>query len=342
MGHHVSHPTRRRRTLRTVPVAVGRARSAVPEAVRFVTGSVGVAVAVTLALATWGVPTTPATPASEPTFPRTTVPMCEDVHGGAGSGAGGSSPAEHPPGAWDDWASDLHAWARSEVGDRFAGSWGRTVAFTDDVEELGEHAQGRFNEELEIIEVNHSLEDLEQVHRAALAEKLGQADEFGPEGLPEAGQLIDVTTLTRANRVRLTVADLDTRRAEELTRRYGALHICLEDHPLPGPHDAEPAPFEPVDGTDLPPESTRIEVLVNERGCAGGRSADGRIPTPRVDADEERVVVTVRVVPLPGPQDCGEAPDTPFTIELDEPLGDRTLLDGSADPAAEPSLDEHR
>lgn len=268
----MSQPPRRQRTLRAVLAAEERVRGAVPEAVRRVAGSVAVAVAVTVALATWGVPTTPATPASEPTLPRTTVPMCEDVHGaGDGPDGGGSSPAEHSPGAWDAWASDLHAWARSDVGDRFAGSWGRTVAFTDDVEELGEQVHDRFGEELEIIEVNHSLEDLKQVHRAALTEMFEQADEYGPEGLPEAGQLIDVTTLTRANRVRLTVAGLDTRRAEELTERYGALHICLEDDPPRGPQDAEPAPFE-----------------------------------------------------------------------LDEPLGDRALLDGSAEAAAEPSPAERR
>jgi hypothetical protein len=305
-----------------------------------VIGSVATAVALTVALAAWGVPTT-ASPASEPVFPMATVPMCDEVHG-APTGLDASSPDDHPPSEWEEWAQDLHAWAEREAPGRFAGSWGRTVAFTEDVEELGEQVRQRFRDDLEVIEVNHSLEELEKVRQAASEELLEQADEADEGALPQAGQLTEVTTLTRANRVRLTVADLDARRAAELTERYGALRICLDDLPVPGPSDAEPAPFEPADDADLSAESTRIEVLVNERGCAGDRSAEGRIPAPHVVEDEDRVVVTVSVIPLPGPQDCGDTPDTPVTIELDEPLGDRELLDGSSDPPAMPSLDEDR
>lgn len=303
-------------------------------------GSVTVAVVFTVALAAWDVPTT-ASPASEPVFPMVTVPWCDEVYG-AQRGLDASSPAEHPPAEWEEWASDLHAWAEREVPEQFAGSWGRTVAFTDDVEALAEQVHRRFDEDLEVIEVDHSLEDLEQVRQAAFDELLDQAEQAEYGAMPQAGQLTEVTTMTRANRVRLTVADLDARRAAELTERYGALRICLDDLPVPGPSDAEPAPFEPADDADLSAQSTSIEVLVNERGCAGDQPAEGRIPTPRVVADEDRVVVTVSVIPLPGPQDCGDTPDTPFTIELDEPLGDRALLDGSSDPAVEPTLDEDR
>jgi hypothetical protein len=49
-------------------------------------------------------------------------------------------------------------------------------------------------------------------------------------------------------------------------------------------------------------------------------------------------VVTLAVVPRTGAQDCQGNPDTPFTLELDAPLGDRELLDGAHSPPAPPDL----
>ena len=84
------------------------------------------------------------------------------------------------------------------------------------------------------------------------------------------------------------------------------------------------------------PEARRLDVLVNEQACASGRSAEGRIREPVIQYDEERIVITFRVEPNAGGQDCQANPDTPYTVELEEPLGDRKLLDGIYYPPIKP------
>ncbi len=92
-----------------------------------------------------------------------------------------------------------------------------------------------------------------------------------------------------------------------------------------------------VDSTAEPirADSETIPALVHETACASGREATGRIETPTVvyGADAVTVTITVRKV---GGADCQGNPLTPYTIELEEPLGDRTLLDGGQLPPADP------
>lgn len=84
---------------------------------------------------------------------------------------------------------------------------------------------------------------------------------------------------------------------------------------------------------------TSIPVLVKEWACAGGSDAAGRIPDPQVAYRDDAVIVTFRVIPRGGPQDCPGHPPTPFTVELSEPLGGRVLLDGGVDPPAAPDVE---
>ncbi|RII91684.1 hypothetical protein [Clavibacter californiensis] len=86
------------------------------------------------------------------------------------------------------------------------------------------------------------------------------------------------------------------------------------------------------------PASRDIELLVTERGCASGRTAEGRIEVVDLRQDVDQVVVTLGVRPFPGAQDCQGNDSTPFTLALDEPLGSRPLLDaGFAEPRAVPT-----
>ena len=43
------------------------------------------------------------------------------------------------------------------------------------------------------------------------------------------------------------------------------------------------------------------------------------------------------VRPVGGSRDCQGSPPTPATVDLAEPLGQRTVLDGGTEPAAPPS-----
>lgn len=92
------------------------------------------------------------------------------------------------------------------------------------------------------------------------------------------------------------------------------------------------AEFRVAPGTELRPELTEIDVRVTERACNSGEDARGRIVEPAVIADATTVTVVFGVVPRPGEQACPSNPETPFTLRLPEPLGDRRLLDGSSVP----------
>jgi hypothetical protein len=83
-------------------------------------------------------------------------------------------------------------------------------------------------------------------------------------------------------------------------------------------------------------------VLVREVECASGRSAEGRILDPEVSLGSEEVVVTFRVSPRVGDQDCQGNPATPSTVEFGEPTGGRTLLDGAHDPPRSPTTTASR
>ena len=85
------------------------------------------------------------------------------------------------------------------------------------------------------------------------------------------------------------------------------------------------------------PDATTLQGLIRERSCAGADPPDGRIQPPVVVFDEASVVVTVTVRQRPGVQDCPGNPAVPITIELGQPLGDRTILDGSVFPPRDAS-----
>jgi hypothetical protein len=79
-------------------------------------------------------------------------------------------------------------------------------------------------------------------------------------------------------------------------------------------------------------ETTELDVLVLERSCAGGESSDGRIAPPFVLYQADAVVLTFGVIPREGAQRCPSHPPGRYHVRLDEPLGDRWLLDGGVFP----------
>jgi hypothetical protein len=92
----------------------------------------------------------------------------------------------------------------------------------------------------------------------------------------------------------------------------------------------------PEDRPKPGPNTRTFEALVMERDCASGRPADGRIVGPDVEGVNSLVLVTFAVRPLGGLQTCPSNPATRVTVDLGEPLGTRTLLDGGTLPPREP------
>lgn len=83
------------------------------------------------------------------------------------------------------------------------------------------------------------------------------------------------------------------------------------------------------------PDSSQVHLLVTEFSCASGELADGRVTLERLVEREDRVEIVVGVEPPPGIQTCQSHPPTPFIVELDEPLGSRTLVDAALYPERE-------
>ena len=90
--------------------------------------------------------------------------------------------------------------------------------------------------------------------------------------------------------------------------------------------------FRIAPGVPLEPGLTEIPVLVIERACNSGQDALGRIVQPRILFEAETVTIIFAIRPREGDHDCPSNPETPFLLVLPEPLGNRTLLDGSEVP----------
>lgn len=89
--------------------------------------------------------------------------------------------------------------------------------------------------------------------------------------------------------------------------------------------DAVAAEWEVDPEAQLDPTVMTVPILVHETSCASGRSAEGRIEVVTTyRADEVELEVGVR--PLGGDVNCPGNPTTPYTVELDEPLGDRSIV----------------
>jgi hypothetical protein len=93
------------------------------------------------------------------------------------------------------------------------------------------------------------------------------------------------------------------------------------------------ANFRVAPGVELGLDAREVPVLVTERACNSGEDARGRVVVAAIDADDDSVTVTIAVRPREGQLfECPSNPETPFLLELPEPLADRALLDGSSVP----------
>jgi hypothetical protein len=83
------------------------------------------------------------------------------------------------------------------------------------------------------------------------------------------------------------------------------------------------------------PDARELHLLVTEMACNDGEDAEGRVRLSALAVRDDAVAVTVGVEPRTGGANCPSNPPTPFVVELDEPLGDRVVLDASVHPARE-------
>jgi len=81
-------------------------------------------------------------------------------------------------------------------------------------------------------------------------------------------------------------------------------------------------------------EATEIHILVWERECSSGSSTAGRMSELLIDYASDSITVTISVRRLEGAQSCPLPPGTPTVVQLAEPIGVRSLIDGGRQPPA--------
>lgn len=88
-----------------------------------------------------------------------------------------------------------------------------------------------------------------------------------------------------------------------------------------------------LDPSNEPTSSTQtLALLVTERACASGRLPEGRAVAPIVFESPGAVDVLVLVEESRGDVDCPGNPSFPLEVELDVPLGDRTIHNIAFEP----------
>ncbi|TXR57470.1 hypothetical protein [Quadrisphaera setariae] len=75
------------------------------------------------------------------------------------------------------------------------------------------------------------------------------------------------------------------------------------------------------------PAATRVEVLVVEQGCTGGRGAEGNTAPPEVEVTGTQVRIAVSTYIRKGAQGCPNHPAAPLVVDLGQQLGNRELVD---------------
>lgn len=89
-----------------------------------------------------------------------------------------------------------------------------------------------------------------------------------------------------------------------------------------------------LDGEAFDAAASQLRLLVVEQACASGEDASGRVAV-EVDADDDQIRLLVGVEPPGGDQTCPSNPATPVTVDLDEPVGDRRVVDVARYPPRE-------
>ncbi len=234
----------------------------------------------------------------------------------------------------------VREWARTEHADTFAGAWLdqaqggiQTLAFTRDADQRAADIRERFG--VDVVAVTAQFTDAEL---AAAQERLFSLLQSSAPS-PSPGQIYATAVSVTINRLEIMMLGDSPETRARIAELVDPAMACLSIEEIPTTEDAEPAPWQPAPGADLSPSSTAIDVLVREWACTGDATAEGRVVVDDVRYEADAVTVTLAIIPLGGAHECPGHPDTPFTIELAEPLGNRALLDGrtNARPTIEPT-----
>lgn len=96
----------------------------------------------------------------------------------------------------------------------------------------------------------------------------------------------------------------------------------------PAASDSSTAVWELVSGTVIDSETTTFDVLVMRDECNSG--VTGTVNPPLVEFRTEEIVISFTVSPgTPAAATCPGNDQVEYTVTLDQPVGDRVLVDGA-------------
>lgn len=246
-----------------------------------------------------------------------------------------------------DQIGELQQWAASTHPDTWGGLWldqARgglvTVAFTADIEDRVADIAERYGLEVRGVEVSFTEAELSAA-QDTLNPVMQDQWEGRDAGGPQPGDLTSASVHAPTNRLQVGMYTDDEAAQRRLAKLVDPAMICVDIEEVPTEEDAGPASWAPSADADLSSESTVISLDVIEQACASATPAEGRIVVRDIRYEEDAIVVTLGVIPRAGGSNlCPSNPITPFTLELDEPLNGRELLDGANNPPSAPSLDQ--
>jgi len=83
----------------------------------------------------------------------------------------------------------------------------------------------------------------------------------------------------------------------------------------------------------LDPASSSVPILFTEKACAGGGALSGRAVAPSVHETADRIEITVFIEAHEGPQTCPSNGEVGWVVELESPVGQRSIADASVIPS---------
>lgn len=88
----------------------------------------------------------------------------------------------------------------------------------------------------------------------------------------------------------------------------------------------DPATWQLSDPNAVSSSSEQLHIEVTRLDCSGGET--GEVLEPQVTYEAEQIIIRVDVVPISGLQTCPGNNAVPVTVQLTEPIGSRSLIDG--------------
>lgn len=116
---------------------------------------------------------------------------------------------------------------------------------------------------------------------------------------------------------------------------FSGSHGCRHLMVVP-PERLSPAVWWPDPDRTQNDDDLVLHVLATDLDCASGSPTGDRLRQPTIEMTDEEVIVTFTAEPVTGDQDCPSHPPTRYEVALEEPIGERQLLDGAYWPARPP------